>query len=31
MRYRSAYFGAKFGSPPVFASLIEWADHIITE
>jgi uncharacterized protein involved in oxidation of intracellular sulfur len=24
-------YGAKFGSPPVFVSLIEWADHIITE
>jgi predicted peroxiredoxin len=23
--------GAKFGSPPIFVSLIEWADHIITE
>jgi len=26
-----ANYGAKFGSPPVFVSLIEWADHIITE
>jgi predicted peroxiredoxin len=26
-----ASYGAKFGSPPVFVSLIEWADHIITE
>ena len=26
-----ANYGAKFGSPPVFISLIEWADHIITE
>lgn len=24
-------YGAKFGSPPVFVSLVEWADHIITE
>src|SRR5450432_308390 len=24
-------YGAKFGSPPIFVSLIEWADHIITE
>jgi predicted peroxiredoxin len=24
-------YGAKFGSPPVFVSLIEWANHIITE
>jgi len=24
-------YGAKFGSPPVFVSLIEWADHVITE
>ena len=24
-------YGAKFGSPPVLVSLIEWADHIITE
>jgi predicted peroxiredoxin len=26
-----ANYGAKFGGPPVFVSLIEWADHIITE
>ena len=26
-----ANYGAKFGSPPVFVSLIEWADHIVTE
>ena len=26
-----ASYGAKFGSPPVFVSLVEWADHIITE
>ncbi len=26
-----ANYGAKFGSPPVFVSLIECADHIITE
>jgi predicted peroxiredoxin len=24
-------YGAKFGSPPVFVSLVEWADHVITE
>ena len=24
-------YGAKFGSPAIFVSLIEWADHIITE
>ena len=24
-------FGAKFGSPPIFVSLVEWADHVITE
>jgi predicted peroxiredoxin len=24
-------YEAKFGSPPIFVSLIEWADHIITE
>lgn len=24
-------FGAKFGSPPIFVSLIEWADLVITE
>ena len=26
-----ANYGAKFGSPPLFVSLIEWADHVITE
>jgi predicted peroxiredoxin len=26
-----ANYGAKFGSPPIFVSLVEWADHIITE
>ena len=26
-----ANWGAKFGSPPIFISLVEWADHIITE
>jgi uncharacterized protein involved in oxidation of intracellular sulfur len=26
-----ANYGAKFGNPPIFVSLIEWADHIITE
>lgn len=26
-----ASYGAKFGSPPIFVSLVEWADHIITE
>src|ERR1700758_1289980 len=26
-----ASYGAKFGSPAIFVSLIEWADHIITE
>jgi predicted peroxiredoxin len=26
-----ANYNAKFGSPPVFVSLIEWADHVITE
>ena len=26
-----ANYGAKFGSPPVFVSLVEWADHVITE
>jgi len=26
-----ANYGAKFGSPPIFVSLIEWADHVITE
>jgi predicted peroxiredoxin len=24
-------YGAKFGRPPIFVSLIEWADHVITE
>jgi sulfur relay (sulfurtransferase) complex TusBCD TusD component (DsrE family) len=24
-------YGAKFGNPTIFVSLIEWADHIITE
>jgi predicted peroxiredoxin len=24
-------YGAKFGSPPIFVSLVEWADRIITE
>jgi predicted peroxiredoxin len=24
-------YGAKFGSPSIFVSLIEWADHVITE
>jgi len=26
-----ANYGAKFGSPPIFVSLIEWADRVITE
>jgi uncharacterized protein involved in oxidation of intracellular sulfur len=26
-----ANYGAKFGNPGIFVSLIEWADHIITE
>ena len=26
-----ANYGAKFGSPPVFVSLVEWADRVITE
>ena len=26
-----ANWGAKFGSPPIFVSLVEWADKIITE
>jgi predicted peroxiredoxin len=26
-----ANFGAKFGNPGIFVSLIEWADHVITE
>jgi predicted peroxiredoxin len=30
-RSRSATYGAKFGSPPIFVSLVEWADHVITE
>jgi predicted peroxiredoxin len=24
-------YGAKFGSPPIFVALVEWADHVITE
>jgi predicted peroxiredoxin len=24
-------YGAKYGSPTIFVSLIEWADHVITE
>lgn len=24
-------WGAKFGSPTIFVSLVEWADRIITE
>ena len=24
-------YGAKFGTPPIFVSLVEWADHVITE
>ena len=24
-------WGAKFGSPTIFVSLVEWADHLITE
>ena len=24
-------WGAKFGSPPIFVSLVEWADKVITE
>jgi predicted peroxiredoxin len=24
-------YGAKFGNPAIFVSLIEWADHVITE
>ena len=24
-------YGAKFGSPPIFVSLVEWADLVITE
>jgi len=26
-----ANYGAKFGNPTIFVSLIEWADHVITE
>jgi len=26
-----AEFGAKFGNPKIFVSLIEWADKVITE
>ncbi|GAC1650617.1 MAG: hypothetical protein NVS9B15_10310 [Acidobacteriaceae bacterium] len=26
-----ANWGAKFGSPPIFVSLVEWADRVITE
>jgi hypothetical protein len=26
-----AEFGAKFGHPKIFVSLIEWADKVITE
>lgn len=26
-----ANYNAKYGSPPIFVSLIEWADHVITE
>ncbi len=26
-----ANFGAKFGNPAIFVSLIEWADKVITE
>jgi sulfur relay (sulfurtransferase) complex TusBCD TusD component (DsrE family) len=26
-----ANWGAKYGSPQIFVSLVEWADHIITE
>lgn len=26
-----ANYGAKFGSPPIFVSLVEWADRVITE
>jgi predicted peroxiredoxin len=25
------HWGAKFGSPPIFVSLVEWADRIVTE
>jgi hypothetical protein len=24
-------WGAKFGTPAIFVSLVEWADHVITE
>jgi hypothetical protein len=24
-------YGAKFGNPTIFVSLIEWADYVITE
>ena len=24
-------YGAKFGNPAIFVSLVEWADHVITE
>jgi len=26
-----ANYGAKFGNPTIFVSLVEWADHVITE
>jgi sulfur relay (sulfurtransferase) complex TusBCD TusD component (DsrE family) len=26
-----ANWGAKYGNPRIFASLVEWADHIISE
>lgn len=26
-----ANWGAKFGNPPIFVSLVEWADRVITE
>jgi len=26
-----AYYGAKFGNPTIFVSLVEWADRVITE
>ncbi|HET9399459.1 MAG TPA: DsrE family protein, partial [Candidatus Acidoferrales bacterium] len=26
-----ANFGAKFGNPQIFVSLVEWADRVITE
>src|SRR5258708_23862021 len=26
-----ANYGAKFGNPTIFGSLIQWADHVITE